>query len=255
MAHALGLPCFSRGGYHFVAQELQVSELAVNVSSFFLRRCVVVNLSVICRASAAMTAAVVWLMVGCAPAKAPQAKPAATASSHDHADDHAHDPVKKSGADDDHAHAHDHGEHTAHDTLAGALAELETICASVKEELGKKNLDDADGHVHMVGHLVDDMHRLVGSAKITDDAKAVAKKALDEVFECFDTLDTALHSSDEKVKEAIDYLEHEPRIQAAIGELKRAAAAVQEGVVKAAETVEKAIDAEEKPVVGANADQ
>jgi hypothetical protein len=200
-----------------------------------------------------MAAAMSLLAVGCAPAKPPQAKPAATAAAHNH-DDHAHDEGKKSSHD-DHAHDHDHGEHTAHDTLAGALAELEKICVTVKEELSKKNLDEADGHVHMVGHLVDDMHRLIDSGKFADDAKAAAKKALDEVFDCFDKLDTALHSSDEKVKEAIDYLEHEPRIQAAVAELKKAAAAVQEGAAKAAEKVEKTAEAVEKAVGGTDADQ
>jgi len=203
----------------------------------------------------AMAAAIILLAVGCAPAKPPQAKPAATAGAHDHdGHDHAHDEGKKNGHD-DHAHDHDDGEHAAHDTLAGALAELEKICATVKEELGKKHLDEADGHVHMVGHLLDDMHRLVDSGKLADDAKAAAKKALDEVFDCFDKLDTALHSSDEKVKEAIDYLEHEPRIQAAVAELKKAAAAVQEGAAKAAETVEKAAEAVGKAVGGTDADQ
>ena len=193
--------------------------------------------------------------VGCAPAKQPQAKPAATAGAHDHGGhDHAHDEGKKNGHD-DHAHDHDHGEHAAHETLAGALAELEKICATVKEELGKKNLDEADGHVHMVGHLLDDMHRLVDSGKLADDAKAAAKKAIDEVFDCFDKLDTALHSSDEKVKEAIDYLEHEPRIQAAVAELKKAAAAVQEGAARAAETVESAAEAVKKSADSTDADQ
>ena len=202
-----------------------------------------------------MAAAMSLLAVGCAPASSPQAKPAATAAAHDHdGHDHAHDHGKKSDHD-DHAHDHDHGEHAAHDTLAGALAELEKICATVKEELGKKNLDEADGHVHMVGHLVDDMHRLIDSGQLADDAKAAAKKALDEVFDCFDKLDTALHSSDEKVKEAIDYLEHEPRIQAAVAELKKAATIVQEGAAKAAEKVEKAAEAVEKAVGGTDADQ
>jgi hypothetical protein len=189
---------------------------------------------------------------GCAPAKPPQAKPAETTASHDHSSDHSHDHVKKNGHA-DHDHDHDHGEHAAHDTLAGALAELEKICASVKKELGAKNLDEADGHVHMVGHLVDDMHRLVGSVKLSEDAKAAATKALDEIFDAFDKLDTALHSSDEKVKEAIDYLEHEPRIQAAIGELKKAAAAVKAGIAKAAETVEAAAETVKESVEGADA--
>lgn len=159
---------------------------------------------------AVVMAAYALVAGGCAPAKPPQAKPVATTAAHDH--------------------AHDHGEHTSHDTLAGALAELEKICANVKQELGAKNLDKADGHVHMVGHLVDDMHRLVGSATLNDDAKVAATKALDEIFEAFDKLDTALHSSDAKVKEAVDYLEHEPRIQAAIGELKKAAEAGKDSV-------------------------
>jgi hypothetical protein len=185
---------------------------------------------------------------GCAPAKPPQAKPAETTAPHDHSSDHSHDHAKKNGHAD-----HDHGDHAAHDTLAGALAEMEKICTRVKKELSAKNLDEADGHVHMVGHIVDDMHRLVGSAKLREDVKAAATKALDEIFEAFDKLDTALHSSDKKVKEAIDYLEHEPRIQAAIGELKKAAAAVEAGIVKAAETVKAAAETVKESVEGADA--
>ncbi len=187
---------------------------------------------------------------GCAPQKAPQAKLATAKASDDH--DHGHG---KKDTHDDHDHDHDHGEHAAHDTLAGAVAELIKISANVKEELGKKNLDDADGHVHMVGHLVDDMHRLVGSAKLSDDAKAAAAKALDEIFDSFDKLDTALHSSDEKVREAIDYLEHEPRIQAAIEDLKKAAAAIQDGAADAVRAAEKAAEGLKESVGDSGADQ
>jgi hypothetical protein len=135
---------------------------------------------------------------------------ATTAASHDH-DGHA---------DHDHGHGHDDG-HERPETLDGALAELEKICGNVKAALVAKNLDEADGHVHMVGHLLDDMHSLVGSSGLADDAASAAKKALDQVFDCFDSMDTALHSSNEDVRKAIDYLEHEPKIQAAIGELKK----------------------------------
>jgi len=185
---------------------------------------------------------------GCAPAQAPQAKPVMEKASHEH--DHG-----KKDAHEGHDHDHDHGEHATHDTLAGAVAEVVKISASVKEELGKKNLDNADGHVHMVGHLVEDMHRLVGSAKLSDEAKAGATKALDEIFDCFDKLDTALHSSDEKVREAIDYLEHEPRIQAAIEELKKAAAAIQDGATNAVGGVEKAAEGSKQSVGDDGADQ
>ena len=178
-----------------------------------------------------------FFALGCAPAKPPQAESATAKASHDH------------------DHAHDHGEHVAHDTLAGAVAELEKISARVKEELGKKNLDDADGHVHMVGHLVDDMHRLVGASTLSDEARAAAAKALDEIFDCFDKLDSALHSSDEQVRQALDYVEHEPRIQAAVEQLKKAAAAIPDGAAKALTATEKAAESPKQSVGDDGADQ
>lgn len=155
-------------------------------------------------------------VIGCAPASAPPRTPQATVHDHDHHDDHAH-----------HGHGHDEGRERP-ETLAGALAELEKVCADVKAALSKKDLDEADGHVHMVGHLLDDMHSLVGSSGLADEAASAAKKALDQVFDCFDSMDTALHSSNEDVRKAIDYLEHEPKIEAAIGELKKTVEAVTE---------------------------
>lgn len=160
---------------------------------------------------------VVCCLVGCGPAAAPPPARATVAHHHEHDHhgeaDHDHDH--------DHGDGHDHGHHVSHDSLAEAVAELEKVCAAAKVELGKKNLDDADGHVHMVGHLLEDMHRLVAAGKLPAEAEAAAKKALDEVFTCFDALDTALHSSDEKVRQAVDYLEHEPTIAAAIETLKK----------------------------------
>lgn len=166
-----------------------------------------------------LPAVLAFVAVGCAPASPPP-KPAAVAS-------HAHDTHE---AHDDHAH-HDHGhadhDHESHETLAGALGELEKTCANVKAALAGKDLDEADGHVHMVGHLIDDMHSLIGSAALPDEVKTAAKKALDEVFDCFDAMDTVLHSSNEEVRKAIDYVEHEPTIVAALAELKKAVAATE----------------------------
>lgn len=156
-----------------------------------------------------------FVAIGCAPASRPP-KPAVVASP-DH-DDRAHH---------DHDHGHADHDHESHETLAGALGELEKTCANVKTALAGKDLDEADGHVHMVGHLIDDMHSLIGSAALPDEVKATAKKALDEVFECFDAMDTVLHSSNEDVRNAIDYVEHEPTIVAALAQLKKAVAATE----------------------------
>lgn len=138
---------------------------------------------------------------GCGRAPAPAAKQVVPAVAvHDH----------------DHDHDHGHADHESHDTLADALAELKKVCVNAKSELAAKNLDKADGHVHMVGHLIDDMHKLVGTAQLPAEGQAAAKKALDEIFECFDDLDSALHSSDSAVREAVDYLKHEPKVDAAL---------------------------------------
>ncbi|MFM7035982.1 MAG: hypothetical protein ACKOYJ_12515 [Planctomycetia bacterium] len=162
-------------------------------------------------------------LIGCspAPAPAPKAVPVARVHTHADADHHDHDHSHDHGHDD--GDDHDHGDmaHLPHDTLGEALAELKKVCSAARAELTAKNLEKADGHVHMVGHLLDDMHRLLEDAKLPEEPQAAAKKALDDVFESFDALDSALHSSDEKVRSAIEYLEHEPKINAAIESLER----------------------------------
>jgi hypothetical protein len=126
------------------------------------------------------------LAPGCSTAEKPgaaSAKPAgAAADSHDH--DH------------DHAAAHDHPE-----TLAEAVAELESLTKAVAERLAGDAQAAADDAVHAAGHLLDDMKALVETQTLTTDAKEAATKALDELYECFDTLDVALHA---KAKEGAE---------------------------------------------------
>ena len=137
-------------------------------------------------------------------------------------------PAKVAQADGDHDHG-DHGDHDhehggedyeAPNTIAAGLAELEKICQGVKEELAEGDRDEADAKVHMVGHLIDDLHGLVADAKPSPEVLAGAKKALDDIFDCFDKMDTALHSADEEVAKKLDYAEHAPAIEAAIQKLK-----------------------------------
>ena len=139
-------------------------------------------------------------------------------------------PTKVAQADGEHDHDHDHGDHADHEhghedyespnTIAAGMAELEKICQGVKEELAEGDRDEADAKVHMVGHLIDDLHGLVAEAKPSPEVLAGAKKALDDIFDCFDKMDTALHSADEEVVKKLDYAEHAPAIEAAIPKLK-----------------------------------
>lgn len=131
-----------------------------------------------------------WIVVGCGPAAKPvaaPAKPAAgQAASDDHHDDHGHD----------HAAEHDHPE-----TLAAAVAELEALTKDVAEKLAGDAQEAADHAVHSAGHLIDDVRDLLAKETLTTDAKEAATKALDEIYECFDKLDVALHS---KAKEGAE---------------------------------------------------
>lgn len=121
-------------------------------------------------------------LVGCS-ASSPPAKPAAEkpdAAGHDHGHDHAE-------------HEHDHPE-----SFAAGVAQLQATVAAVKDHLAVGATDAADEAVHGLGHLIEDVQGLLSKEKLSDEAKAAAAKALDELFECFDKLDTAIHAPEGK---------------------------------------------------------
>ena len=137
--------------------------------------------------------------LGCAPATT-QAPVADRAGHSDHADhDHA-----------DHDHEHP-------ETLAAGVMDLEEICGNVKALLDAGDQEKADDQVHLVGHTLEDIQALAISAKLPTDALAAVTKAADEIFDCFDKLDTALHAPEGK---AVEYAPYAERIEAAIQILK-----------------------------------
>jgi hypothetical protein len=158
----------------------------------------------------------VCLAIGCAPAATP---PSAATARVDAGHEHDHD----DGHDHDHGHdGHDHGDedYDSPNTIAAGIAALEKICGEVKTELAEGDLDDADGKVHMVGHLLDDLRVLVIDSKPAAEVETAAKKALDDIFDCFDKMDTALHAADEAERKSLDYADHASTIEAAIKSLK-----------------------------------
>ena len=156
---------------------------------------------------AAVAIAYLAFVTGCAPS-APTA-PASTRVAADHDHDHDHDK-------DDHD--HDHGDHDEPETVAAGIAQLEKLCADAKAHLAAGDHDKADGPVHMVGHLLEDLGELITKEKPAVEAEA--RKALDAVFECFDKIDSAIHAADEEARKKLDYAEHAPAIDAAIAKLK-----------------------------------
>ena len=102
--------------------------------------------------------------------------------------------------------------------MAAGIAQLEKLCADVKAHLAAGDHEKADGPVHMVGHLLEELGELVAKEKPA--AEAEAKQALEAIFESFDKLDTVIHGADEEARKKLDYAEHAPAIEAALAKLK-----------------------------------
>jgi hypothetical protein len=161
-----------------------------------------------------------WLAAGCGTAEKPTssaAKPAAPAEGgHDHADDHDHaDESAKAGH--DHAAEHDHPT-----TLAAGIAELEALTREVADKLAGDAQEAADDAIHAAGHVIDDVRGLLAKETITADAKEAATKALDELFECFDKLDVAMHAEAKEGAETVADIHASiaARVQEAVTALK-----------------------------------
>lgn len=146
------------------------------------------------------------LLAGCAPETAPAPSAGPVAAKIDHADDHGH------------GHDHAHADHDEPETVAEAVAQLERLWAETKAHLAAGDHEKADGPVHMVGHLLEDLGELVAKEKPAVEAEA--RKAGEAIFECFDKIDTAIHAADDAVRKKVDAAEHAPAIEAAIETLK-----------------------------------
>jgi hypothetical protein len=125
-------------------------------------------------------------LVGCSSSAPPPAKPAA-------------DKAAAAGPGHDHDHGHDHGhDHDHPESFAAGVAQLQATVAAVKDHLAVGATDAADEAVHGLGHLIEDVQGLLSKEKLSEEAKATASKALEELFECFDKLDTAIHAPEGK---------------------------------------------------------
>jgi hypothetical protein len=141
-------------------------------------------------------------LAGCEPAAPPAAKTAPKAA---------------------HGHDHDHADHDHPETLAAGVVQLAEAAAAVEKHLASGATDEADEVVHGVGHIIEDIQGLLPKENLSADAKAAAAKALDEVFECFDKLDTALHAPAGKGEPPAEvHAGLKSRIDAAIKSLKDA---------------------------------
>lgn len=150
-----------------------------------------------------------WTTAGCAPAPTKPAAPAAAAGEKAKADDKDHD--------------HDHGDHDHPETLAAGVAELEATAKDIATKLAGASQEAADDALHAAGHLVEDLRGLLDKEKdLSAEARDAGKKAFDELFDCFDKLDTAMHSGADEAKDKVAevHASVKEKIEAALGSLK-----------------------------------
>jgi hypothetical protein len=144
-------------------------------------------------------------LVGCGPATAPPQPKAVL----DQADDHDH--------------GHDHSAHHHPETLAAGTAELESLVAEIAGKMESGATDAADDAVHGLGHLLDDVQGLLKKSSLSEEALGAATKAVDELYECFDELDTAIHAAPGKFDPPAQvHARLKERIDAAVKALKEA---------------------------------
>jgi len=161
-------------------------------------------------------AGAIGVVVGCAEPQAPTAdapRPAAVAAAHEQAHGHEHGHDKGGGKHDD----HDDHDHVHPETLAAGVAEIEKLWGHVKAALKSGDRDAADEKVHAAGHLLEDFEALVAKEKA--ELQEAGKKATQQVFDCFDTLDAALHGAEDELKK-IDVEELGGRLENAFQALK-----------------------------------
>jgi uncharacterized protein YoxC len=185
----------------------------------------------------AVTAVAVFA-VGCGPSATMQ-EGGTAAEDHDH-EHHDHEHDDHDHADHDHE-GHDHAagdnahgddDHQHPETMAEAVEMLKGLVASVKSTLGGDDASEADGHVHAVGHLLNDME-----AK-AEELEEDVRDAVADLIKAFGELDEKIHDEAEPVFDEIA-----ERVEAAITALESHVEQVKKTAGGAAEDAPKDGDA------------
>jgi len=98
-------------------------------------------------------------------------------------------------------------------SLPDAIKILEKHTGTINKAFNDKKPEDAHDSLHDVGHVLEAIPAL--AKDLSDEKKATIKKAVDELFACFGTLDETLHGGPEAPFSKI-----EERIAAAMTDLK-----------------------------------
>tara|TARA_R110002073_G_scaffold5624_28_gene34734 strand:- start:9617 stop:10219 length:603 start_codon:yes stop_codon:yes gene_type:complete len=137
---------------------------------------------------------------------------------HDHDDDHGHDDhghdhgaakvidADKAGLDADALVHLDHAEMP--DTYADSVKLLGEMRDKIRDGFAAGNVEEADGPLHEVGHLLEHIETLVAKSSLSDDQKKQAANAIESLFDSFGEVDARVHDKQGKAgKEYSDVTE------------------------------------------------
>ena len=112
--------------------------------------------------------------------------------------------------------------------LTGTLSVLDStlvvpLLTTIGDDLAAGRTEAADDAVHMVGHVLEDLQVLLPKAELPEEAVAAVKRGVNDLFDCFDDLDTALHAPPGKSAPPAEvHAGLAERIQAALGGIEGA---------------------------------
>ncbi|QDT38529.1 hypothetical protein [Stratiformator vulcanicus] len=109
--------------------------------------------------------------------------------------------AQQGGGHDEHGHDHDHGHDHGHadehpETFAGAVEQLTEMRDTVKAALAENDLKKADGPVHAVGHVLEDLVSLAKKAGLSEEQQATVETAQETLFESYGALDQTIHGKE-----------------------------------------------------------
>lgn len=119
----------------------------------------------------------------------------------------------------DHEHAShgDEHEHAHPESFTETLTKVDELRAKIKTAFAAGKLEEADGPVHEIGHLLEEIPELAAKQSLPDADQQQVKQAVDALMESFAALDERLHGGDSAGK---SYDEVAAQIDSALAELK-----------------------------------
>ena len=139
------------------------------------------------------------MLAGCGGAQATSSNVSADPHHHDH-DNHS----------DEHGHAHSA-------SFAEALTEVEELRAAIKTAFAANDWGKADGPVHEIGHLLEEVPKLAAKESLSESDRQLVQQSVDSLMDSFAAVDERIHGGDGAGK---SYDEVATQIDEAIADLK-----------------------------------